>query len=168
MFSLVNTRLLPAVMLGIVTLSAGCAAGGPATEPSLSKAAVTAAASNHPIPGTDAAIQRWYLNNGAVKVAFNDALFRAERGVASGNASECRPLDVAGRALSAVLPKLKGLSPAGQKLAAAIQPPITTFETAAQACLAGNFAAARTALDAGIVQQADAQATVDEILDGDL
>jgi hypothetical protein len=123
---------------------------------------------NHPIPGTDPAIQRWYLSNGAAKIAFNDALFAAEQAIPGHNASGCNRLDVAARGLLAVLPQLAGLSPAGQKLAAAMQPAITTFGTAAQACLAGNFAAAQTALDAGIVQQADAQTTVDEILDGDL
>ncbi|MDQ1720633.1 MAG: hypothetical protein QOI26_367 [Pseudonocardiales bacterium] len=125
------------------------------------------AAQHTSVPGTDPAIQRWFLGNGARKVAFNDALLRAERGVASANAPECRPLEVAARALSVVLPKLAALSAAGQKLATAIQPPIATFGTAAQACLAKDFPAAKTSLDLGVVQQADAQTTVDEILDGD-
>jgi hypothetical protein len=160
------------VVLLMVGSSAGCAstARPPAAVDRSPGSAVgfAPAAQATSIPGTDPAIQRWFLSSGAIKVAFNDALLRAERGVASSNAAECRPLDAAARALSVVLPKLAALSQAGQKLAAAIQPPITTFGTAAQACLAKNFPGAQTSLEAGIVQQADAQATVDEILDGDL
>ncbi|MEO7260280.1 MAG: hypothetical protein ABI047_03325 [Jatrophihabitantaceae bacterium] len=109
------------------------------------------AAAGHPtaIPGTDPAIQRWFLSNSAAKITFNDSLLRAERGVASGNAPECQPLNAATQALTKALPKLAGLSPAGNKLAAAIQPMMTTFATAAAACLAKNFPAAQTALDAG-------------------
>ncbi|MEO6504118.1 MAG: hypothetical protein ABIQ09_19695 [Jatrophihabitantaceae bacterium] len=120
------------------------------------------------IPGTDPAIQRWFLSNDAAKIAFNDALLRAQRGVAGGKAAECHPLSVATEALGKALPKLAGLSPAGLKLAAAIQPVMTTFTTAATACLAKDFPAAQTALDAGVVRQADAQETIDEILDGEL
>lgn len=120
-----------------------------------------------PIPGTDAAIQRWFLDNEGRKVKFNDALLRAERAVAGGDAAGCRPLDAAARALSAALPALGRLSPAGQQLAATMQAPLTTFAAAAAACLANDFAAARNALDSGVVQQADAQQRVDEILDGD-
>lgn len=108
------------------------------------------------------------MSNGAAKIAFNDALLRAERGVVSGTASECQPLSVATQALSKALPKLAGLSLAGGKLAAAIEPVMTTFANAAAACLAKNFPAAQTTLDAGVVQQADAQETIDEILDGEL
>ncbi|HEY0167289.1 MAG TPA: hypothetical protein VGB75_09615 [Jatrophihabitans sp.] len=122
---------------------------------------------SRPIPGTDAAIQRWFLANDAVKVRFNDALLRAQRAVATGDAAECRPLDTAARALSTALPALRGLSPAGQELATAMQPPMTTFTTAASACLAQDFAAARAALDVGVVQQAAAQESVDEILEGE-
>jgi hypothetical protein len=121
-----------------------------------------------PIPGTDPVIQRWFLDNGAAKIAFNDALLRAERGVASGTASECKPLRDAVQTLGKGLSKLAAVSAAGQKLAAAIQPALTTFDSAATACLAKNFPGAQTALDVGVAQQADAQATVDEILDGDL
>ncbi|HEV2886027.1 MAG TPA: hypothetical protein VGX49_03885 [Jatrophihabitans sp.] len=120
------------------------------------------------IPGTDAAIQRWFLDNGAVKVRFNDALLRAWKAVDGGDATGCQPLDAGTRALSAALPALERLSPAGQELAATMRAPLTTFAAAATACLAKDFAAARIALDSGAVQQAEAQETVDEILDGDL
>jgi hypothetical protein len=151
----------------LVAAVTGCA---PATEPAAAHPtpAVAPGGSAGAIPGTDPAIQRWFLDSGAAKIAVNDALLRAERGVAEGTAAECKPLSSALQKLSGALPKLAAVSPAGQRLAAAIQPPLATFDTAATACLAKNFAAARTALDAGVVQQADAQATVDEILDGDL
>lgn len=84
------------------------------------------AAQATPVPGPDPGIQRWFLSNDAAKIAFNEALLRAERGVASGTAAECQPLNLAARALSGVLPTLAGLSAAGQKLAAAIQPAVTT------------------------------------------
>jgi t-SNARE complex subunit (syntaxin) len=154
----------------ILMLVSGCAspAGPPAAGDRAPAVLAAAAGSASPIPGTDPAIQRWFLDNDAAKVAFNDALLRAERGVAGHTASECTPLRSAVDRLNKVLPKLAALSPAGQKLAAAMQPAVTTFDSAATACLAKNFAAAQTALDSAVLQQADAQARVDEILDGDL
>lgn len=119
------------------------------------------------IPGTDPAIQRWYLDNGGAKIAFNNALLRAERGVAATKSAECRPLAAGTRVLLNVLPKLKGLSVAGQKLAAAIEIPISTFSVAASQCVAGDFSTAKATFDLGVSQQADAQSTTDEILDGD-
>jgi hypothetical protein len=169
---LAKNRILIAISLVIMGVSAGCAghvhppAAG--NSPPGAGLGVIPAAQATPIPGTDPAIQRWFLSSGAVKVAFNNALLRAERGVASGSAADCQPLDTAVRALSAALPKLGALSPAGQKLAAAIQPPVSTFRAAATACLAKDFAAAKTSLDTGVRQQAEAQGTVDEILDGGL
>lgn len=148
-----------------VGVSSGCA-GPSAAADRAAQTSVTAAAGGQGIPGTDPAIQRWFLANGVAKVAFNNALLRAERGVAAGNAGECTPLSVTSQTLNKALPRLAALSPAGQRLAAAIQPTLTTFGAAATACLAKDFAAATTALSAGIVQQADAQASVDEILDG--
>ena len=127
-----------------------------------------AQSAERPIPGTDAAIQRWFLDNGDAKVRFNDALLQATRAVANGGARGCQPLDVNARALMASLSALGRLSEAGQKLAAAMRGPLTTFAAAATACLDQDFVAAQTALDAGIVQQADAQASVDEILEGEL
>ncbi|MDQ1743160.1 MAG: hypothetical protein QOE23_1499 [Pseudonocardiales bacterium] len=152
-----------------VAAASGCA--GPAGPPAAadpSPASLAAGATARPIPGTDPAIQHWFLDNGAAKVAFNNALLRAERGVANRSASECKPLSAAVGQLEKVLPKLAALSPAGQKLAAALQPAVATFDSAATACLARDFPAAQAALDTGVGQQADAQADVDEILDGDL
>jgi len=119
------------------------------------------------MPGADPAIQRWFLGNAGAKVAFNNALLRAERGVANGVATECKPLSAAVHIINIALPKLAALSPAGKQLATAIQPAVTTFGTAAAACLANDFTTATAALNVGIGQQADGQAAVDEILDGD-
>jgi len=163
----------PACVAGaslLMVAISGCAPppGPPAAaDPVPAAASVAGGRPASGIPGTDPAIQRWFLANGAAKAAVNDALLRAERGVASGSQAQCRPLGTAVRRLAGTLPQLTS-SAAGQRIAAAIQPVLSTFDSAATACLAGNFAAARTALDAGVVQQADAQATVDEILDGDL
>jgi hypothetical protein len=159
--------------IGILVLpsaTSGCASSVQPPEAADRAPAVVAAAGGQAgaIPGTDPAIQRWFLDNGAAKVAFNDALLRAERGVVSRSTSECMPLDSAISRLDKVLPKLAALSAAGQKLAAAIQPVLTTFDSATTACLTKNFPVAQTALDAGVARQADAQAEVDEILDGDL
>jgi hypothetical protein len=120
-----------------------------------------------PIPGTDAGIQRWFLDTAAIKVRFNNALLQAERAAAGRAAAGCRPLAGETRAMLAALPALHRLSAPAIELATAIEPPLTTFATGADACLAGNFPAARSALQAGVIQQADAQQAVDEILDGD-
>lgn len=156
------------VLMGAVSGCANPAAPPAAGDPVAAQVIAAARASASPIPGTDPAIQRWFLDSGAAKVAFNDALLRAERGVVAHTASQCTSLSIAIQGLDKVLPRLAALSAAGQKLAAVIQPTLTTFGSAATACLARNFSAAQLALDAGVVQQADAQATVDEILDGDL
>ncbi|MDQ1739041.1 MAG: hypothetical protein QOE53_693 [Pseudonocardiales bacterium] len=170
------SKAAPACTVGVLLLmgaTSGCASSvQPPVASDRSSAPVVVVTAGtpagRPVPGTDPAIQRWFLDNGAAKVAFNDALLRAERGVASGTASECKPLSIATQILNKALPKLTTLSAAGQKLVAAIQPALTTFGAAATACLAKDFATARTSLDAGIVQQADGQAMVDEILDGDV
>lgn len=165
----------PACMIGVLVVLGGLSGCAGAAQEEVAGGRVPASAgagaaggSASPVPGTDPAIQRWFLANGPAKVAFNDALLRAERGVARNTASQCKTLSAAVRLLNNALPRLSALSPAGQKLATAIQPALTTFDTAATACLGKNFPAAQTALDAGVVQQADAQAEVDEILDGDL
>lgn len=135
--------------------------------PALVAAAQSGSAPSTSIPGTDPAIQRWFLDNGGAKVAFNNALLRAERGVAAGRSTECRPLAATARVLLNVLPRLEGLSVAGHKLGAAYQIPVATFSVAASQCQAGDFPAAKAALDLGVSQQAEAQTEVDEILDGD-
>jgi hypothetical protein len=169
----VGQRLFQAIALATIAVSTACTSADSSamTEESPVLAMVPPAASAlpsaTPIPGTDAAIQRWFLSNDALKVRFNDALLRAQRGVAAGDAAECKPLDTAARAQLAALPALQRLPLAGQELAATIQAPVTTFAAAATACLAKDFAAAQVALDAGVVQQADAQAAVDEILEGE-
>lgn len=132
------------------------------------RATPAAQGADPPIPATDPAIQRWFLDNGGSKVRFNDALLGAQRAVAAKNAAGCQPLDAGTRALASTLPALERLSPAGQKLASTMRVPLTTFAAAAAACLAGDFAAARAGLDTGVAQQADAQHEIDEILEGEL
>lgn len=167
-----SRSLCTAGALLTVGVSNGCAASAdpPVTADRSQGTVIGTAVAGHalPVPGTDPAIQRWLLNNDAAKIKFNNALLQAQRGVATGKAAECKPLDTAARALLAAIPALHRLSLAGQKLAATIQAPMTTFASAAAACLTEDFAAAHTALDAGVVQQADAQEAIDEILEGEL
>jgi hypothetical protein len=152
----------PAAALAAAAGAFPASLGGSRAAPAPAQAGAARA-----IPGTDAAIQRWFLNNGAVKVRFNDALLRAETAVASGDTTGCQPLGAEARALSSVLSALGRLSPAGEKLAAAMQAPLTSFEAAASACVNKDFPTAQNALNSGVAQQAEAQEAVDEILDGD-
>jgi hypothetical protein len=177
MFRNMKIRMKLTLVCTVVVASAGCSHTAGSTQaaqlPVTRAAGLVAgpqsasAESATPIPGTDPAIQRWFLANGGAKVAFNNALLRAHDGVAAGKPGECQPLGATARVLLNVLPGLKGLSVAGQKLAAAFEIPVATFSIAASQCQAGDFAAAKATLDLGVKQQADAQAAVDEILDGD-
>lgn len=135
------------------------AAAGPAADP-------VAAASS--MPGADPAIQRWFLSIDKAKIAFDDALLRAERAVAASTSGGCSALDSTVKQIVAALPRMRALSsPAGAKIAAAVQPVMTTMGQAAASCLTGDFAAAQKSLNVGIGQQATAQASIDAILDGD-
>jgi hypothetical protein len=125
------------------------------------------AAATQPIPATEPALQRWFLRVDKVKIAFNNGLFQAERGVAKQVPSDCKSLDTTVRNIVAALPDLTNVSPAGAKIAAAVNPVMTTMGAAAKDCLASNWAAATADLNAGIPQQANAQALIDAILDGD-
>ncbi len=140
----------------------------PAPDAAADRAVPASQGADQAIPATDPAIQRWFLDNGAEKDRFNDALLRAQQAVAGKNPTGCRSLDAGTRGLASALPALERLSPAGQKLASTMRVPLTSFASAAASCLAGDFAAARAALDTGVAQQADAQHEVDEILEGEL
>src|SRR5689334_16305286 len=101
-------RLGQLAAAGALVVSAGCATSGPpAQRPATG---MPAAVRDHPIPGTDAGIQRWFLASAAVKVRFNDALLQAERAVAGRDAAGCRPLAREAQALAAALPALQKLS----------------------------------------------------------
>lgn len=176
MHSLV-TRSSQAASLVLIAVLTGCATATPSAEgpsnttanaPTLGTQGLFAAAADDPIPATDPAIQQWFLDNDGAKVDFNNALLGAEQAVARKDATGCQPLQATTATLVAALPALEQISLAGQKLASAMQTPLTTFAGAATTCLASDFAGAQIALDLGVSQQADAQESVDEILDGEL
>src|SRR4051794_38481117 len=81
-----------AAAAGLAPVAASSAEVGPSLPAALTAVGAfplvtsspAAQGSPHAIPGTDAVIQRWFLDNGARKVRFNDALLQTERAVASG------------------------------------------------------------------------------------
>ena len=119
------------------------------------------------IPGTDPAIQRWFLLLDRAKTAFDKALFQAERGVANKMPSDCQALATTAQKITGQLPALVNVAPAGARLAAAISPVMQRMATMAAACLASDWTVASIAMSTGIAQQAQAQTVIDEILDGD-
>jgi hypothetical protein len=120
------------------------------------------------LPGNDPGIQKWFRQIDAVKIAFDAALFSAEKGIAAGRAADCQSLARQSTALLNLLPTLQRLpTPGAADLAGALQPMLTTMSELARVCAAGDFAAARSMLGTAVSQQAEAQGRVDEILDGD-
>jgi hypothetical protein len=101
------------------------------------------------------------------KIAFNNALFRAERGVTNHVSSDCQSLDTMVQKIVVELPGLTNSSPAGAKIAAAVRPVMDTMAVLAKDCLAGGWTAAVNDLNTAVPQQANAQALIDAILDGD-
>jgi hypothetical protein len=127
-----------------------------------------AAAAASALPGADPAIQRWFLGVDKVRAAFGDDLRKAEQAITAGTSAGCTALDQIVRRIVAALPSLRSVpSPAGARIATAVQPLMDTMGTVAAQCLAGSFAAAQSSLAIAIPQQASVQATMDAILDGD-
>jgi hypothetical protein len=127
-----------------------------------------AAAAASTMPGADPAIQKWFLSVEKQKIAFNQALFQAQRGIKANSAAACQPLRRAASALQAELARLRSVSsPAGAKIADAIAPLMVTMTSIADVCIKGDFPAAQKLMDStGVPQQAETQALIDEILDG--
>ena len=120
------------------------------------------------IPGDEPSIQRWFVKVGNAQVAFDDTLLRAEHGIAIHVSSVCRTLDRKIQTIVSALPSLRSISPpAGTQIADAIEPECKTFSKMADQCAASDCAGGRALLPIGVRQQADAQNTFDEILDGD-
>ena len=133
------------------------------------QSAPRAAATPNQDPGANPSIQHWFLKVGNAQVAFDNALLRAEQGIAKHEASMCRPLEQKVQPILSAFPSLRNIaSAAGSELADTIEPAMRTFSRVAKRCTAGDFGGARALLRTGVRQQADAQNTIDEILDGDL
>ena len=151
--------------------AASSAEANAAPPPGLARAVGPLAPAGVPtgMPGDDPAIQRWFLGIDRAKTAFDQALFQAERGIGTKTAADCQALKRTSTAIQAKLPTLRAVSsPAGAALAGVVDPMMTTMVSIADSCLSGNFVSAQTLLtQTGIPQQANVQARIDEILDGD-
>lgn len=138
------------------------ASGGPAPTASAAPAAV---------PGTDPGIQRWFKTNEKLRITFNDQLLKAEQEIAaqSGTANCSALADTTAKVVT-VLTALQNLPRGGGQIAAAYLPPMQKFSAVAVACRGGDYATAASLLgttaSGAVAEWADAQAVVDEILDG--
>ena len=88
-----------------------------ASRPSAERASArpsSPAATPSRIPGADPSIQHWFLRVANAQIAFDNALFRAEQGIAKHVAWMCRPLQHKAQPLLSALPSLRNNpSPAG-------------------------------------------------------
>lgn len=181
---LLTAVLLPALVLTLVS----CARGG-GGEPSSAvqrapsagngahavqaaalgagaPAAPAAPAAAPPIPGTDPGIQHWFLLVDKAKIAFDNALRQAENQINTSSGS-CQPLLTTANAILTALSSLRAVTnPAALRIADAVKKLMTTMVSVATLCI-NNDSGTKTALATGIQQQADTQALIDEILDGD-
>jgi hypothetical protein len=139
--------------------------GAPGLHAPAAAAAPVAAAPT--MPGVNPAIQKWLLDNGKKKIDFDQALFQAEKGITAKSPADCQPLNKTAHTLGAALSGLSHVpDPAGSKIASLYASLMTKMESVATACVNGDFAGAQTQLDTtAIPQQADTQASVDDILD---
>jgi len=160
------------VCVSLVVLVAACAnaptSGSRDPVPIAAPTSLVHGASG-PIPGANPAIQRWFLSIDKAKAAFNNALFKAQQGIKASSSPACGPLDQTAKVIVAALPKLRSVpSPAGAKIADAVQPLMDTMAQVAALCRSGDFAGAQALLSTtGIPQQAATQQRIDEILDGE-
>jgi hypothetical protein len=159
-------RSSPGAGLTAPTTSASSETSAAALNPAAGSGIAVAAST---LPGADPTIQKWFLSVEKAKTAFNQALFQAQQGIKASSAVACQPLSRTARAIQAELPRLRSVqSPAGPKLADAVAPLMVTMTSIAASCMNGDFPAAQQLMDStGVPQQADTQALIDEILDGD-
>lgn len=160
-------------LVAAVTCS-GCASaslGQPTATSGVSVAAanqvvVTTGSTAPPMPGTDSKIQGWFKGVEKVRIAFNNALFLAEKDIAAGTSTtNCAALRSLTGQILVQLPKLAALPHGGADVAAQYTPPVQQFQQVAVDCVAGNFPLARSELAAAVAAYGKAQYNVDEILD---
>ena len=123
-----------------------------------------------PMPGTDPAMQRWFLAVDKARIAFNNVLLRAEADIAGGSSTaNCSALVGATALITKVLPVLRKIPAGGAAVADAYGPSLDQFAAAGRACLQRDFAGAKTILGdtsgGAIAEYGVAQEQVDEILD---
>ena len=157
-----------AVLLAVLVLATGSVAAAEISRSGPGVAAAPAGAA--PMPGTDPAMQRWFLAVDKARIAFDNVLLRAEADIAAGTGTaNCSALVSATALITKVLPVLAKIPAGGAAVADAYGPSLDAFAAAGQACVRGDFAGARTILGdtstGAIAGYGVAQEEVDEILD---
>ena len=157
------------VLLAVLVLATGSVA---VAENSRSGPGVVAAApaAVAPMPGTDPAMQRWFLAVDKARIAFNNVLLRAEADIAGGSGTaNCSALVGATALITKVLPVLRKIPAGGAAIADVYGPSLDSFAAAGQACVKRDFAGAKQILGdtttGAIAGYGVAQEEVDEILD---
>ena len=169
------------LLLAVLVLTTGSVA---VAENSQSAPGVGPAAAAPPMPGTDPAMQRWFLNVDKARIAFNNVLLKAEADVAAGagaaagragaaagatGTANCAALVAATGAITKLLPLLRKIAAGGAAVADAYAPSLDAFGAAGSACVKGDFAGAQAILgdtsSGAIAEYGVAQEQVDEILD---
>jgi hypothetical protein len=176
------------VLLAVLVLATGSVA---VAEGSRSAPGVAAAPQVPvgPMPGTDPAMQRWFLAVDKARIAFNNVLLRAEADIAGGagaaagrsgtaagqaaagqaGTANCSALVAATALITKVLPALRKIPAGGAAVADAYGPSLDAFSAAGQACVKQDFAGAKQILgdttQGAIAAYGLAQEEVDEILD---
>ena len=157
------------MLLGVLVLATGSVAVAENSQSGPSAVAAAAVAAP-PMPGTDPAMQRWFLAVDKARIAFNNVLLRAEADISAGaGTANCSALVAATGAITKVLPVLRKIPAGGAAVADAYGPSLDQFAAAGRACLQRDFAGAKTILGdtsgGAIAEYGFAQEQVDEILD---
>jgi hypothetical protein len=166
------------LLLAVLVLATGSVAVASSQPPGAAPAAVA------PMPGTDPAMQRWFLGVDKARVAFDNVLLRAEGDIAAGAkaasgrvgaagvaapTANCSALVAATGAITKLLPVLRNIAAGGAAVADAYAPSLNAFAAAGSACVKGDFAGAQAILGdtskGAIAGYGAAQEQVDEILD---
>jgi hypothetical protein len=116
-------------------------------------------------PGLQAPVQSWFKAREGDVVELNNALVplvQQQKPDAAAVRNACTRLARVTRALSA-----RGAVPGQPKVDAAAQAGMAQFAQAATACLAGDVAGAQRLVREGLAARADAQETLDELLEGE-
>ena len=156
------------VLLAVLVFATGSVA---VAENSRSGPGVVAApAAVAPMPGTDPAMQRWFLALDKARIAFNNVLFRAEGDIAAGTGTaNCSALVSATTLIIKVLPALRKIPAGGAAIADVYGPSLDQFAAVGAACVKRDFAGAKQILGdtstGAIAGYGVAQEEVDEILD---
>ena len=102
------------------------------------------------MPGTDPAMQRWFLDVDKARIAFNNVLLRGAPRAAAGiggatgaGTANCSALVAATGVITKVLPALRKITAGGEAVADAYGPSLDAFAAAGSACVKRDFAGAQ-------------------------